>query len=467
MGVVDARAPLPHDLAAEQQLLGAILYRNEAWEAVSHLVQAEHFHQPLHGRIWALMREQIERGEPVSPITLAPYLKGDRAAEEIGGPAYLMDLMARNVTVTTAPHHARMIRDLWLRRQIVGACEDTRDDCDQHEPGRMGDQIAADAINRLNAIAAGCINERMQPMAAAVDGARLIYSGLAPKGPSTGLVDLDRYTKGLPPGRLIVAAGRPGMGKSALAGTLVENVARQGLGVAVVSLEMGRAELGTRAISRVCRRRGNRICYDWLTDGVQKEWATSLDVAETELNGLPILIDDTPGQTIDRIEAGIVSARAAFRRDFDAEIGLVVVDHIGLIRRDPKRNRVDELGYYTARLKEVSKRYDCCVLALCQLSRGVEGRDDKRPTMADLRASGEIEENADAILMLYRPGYYVSRNRPPDNASKDRVAEWEAESAAVANIAEIIVEKNRMGATGTVTAFVDIGCDYFTDAARR
>lgn len=465
----------PANLEAEQALLGAILVNNRAFDAVADLLEPEHFAQGVHGRIYAAARAMIERGDVANPVTLKHLFDQDGSLADVGGSAYLVQLATS--TVTTGAHtgdYGRTIHDCWLRRELIGQASETIERAygfDLEGSGRDILEQAESALYRLGDTRAGGAGPIHVARASfdhmgEVDAA--YKAGGKPMGLQTGLADLDRLIGGLQPQELIVLGGRPSMGKSLIAGRIGWNVARQGdgtNGVLIFSLEQATRLWVARWIASTTQISTDRQYVGQLD---HNEWDRFVG-ADQHLRALPLWIDEAAGLTIGQVRH---RARRLARRH---AVKLIVVDHLGLMRaskdaeREGKTARVSELS---RDLKNLAKELGIPVLALSQLSRGVEGRDDKRPNLSDLRDSGTIEQDADVVIFAYRHHYYLERAAPTrrqgeaEGSFLGREADHAAELERTRHALEMIVAKNRHGRVGTARLFYDGESCVVTDLHR-
>ena len=445
----------PSNMEAEQALLGALLVNNEAASLVSGFLRAEHFFLPVHGRIYDGVLRTIERGQIANPVTLKHYFERDEALAEAGGGAYLARLAGSAVTVINAEHYGRAVHDLALRRALVEIGEGVVNDAYDGPLDQPGaDQIEA-AEQRLFELAetgrvdAGA-EQLAAPLAGAVEAVERAYkrdSRLT--GAATGLVDLDRLLGGLHASDLVILAGRPSMGKTALATNIAYNAAARaddGARVAFFSLEMSAEQLATRLLAEQTDIPSDKLRRGEVRDG---DFVRIVKACRA-MEALPLYIDDSPALTIAGLRA---RARRLKRRH---GVSLVIVDYLQLMRPTASarlNNRVYEVSEITQGLKALAKDLDLPVLALSQLSRAVEQRDDKRPQLADLRESGSIEQDADVVMFVFREAYYLGRREPPEGSAEH--ADWQDKMATVRNLAEIIVAKQRHGPIGKVPLYFD------------
>ncbi len=458
----DTYRSAPHNIEAEQALLGAILVNNEACDRVSAFLKPEHFFDPLHARLYEAAAALIRAGRPASPVTLKTYFDNDEALSEIGGAPYLARLAASATTIINSEDYGRTIYDLATRRALIGIGEELVNDAYQS----LVDSNPKDNIERTeqalyDLAENGKYGQGFQnfgtALTEAVDMAAKAYErdgGLS--GISCGLKDIDDKMGGLQSSDLIVLAGRPAMGKTALATNLAFNVARaykskhnsdgtldveNGGVVAFFSLEMSSEQLATRIVSEQAGISSEKIRRGLINEA---EFHRLVQVSQ-ELQSLPLYIDDTGGITVAQLAA---RARRLKRRE---GVGLIVVDYLQLLAGSNKassQNRVQEVTEITTSLKALAKELNCPILALSQLSRQVESRDDKRPQLADLRESGSIEQDADVVLFIYREEYYLQKAQPRENTSE--FFEWQENMEKITGLAEVIIAKQRHGPTGTI-----------------
>ena len=457
-----ARRLPPQNVPAEKALLGAIFVNNRAFERVSEFLRPEHFAIEQHGRIYAAAGLLIERGQIADPVTLRRYFEQEQALAEIGGPAYLMELAESATTVINAGEYGRLIHDLHLKRELIDLGETMVNDAFSGEV----DETAAGQIEkseqRLYDLATTGEYERgfeafsrsLEKALDMADRAHKREGKLA--GATTGFRDIDMLLGGLHPSDLVILAGRPGMGKTALATNIAYNAAytysrskgAEGAVVGFFSLEMSSEQLAARILSEQTNISSDAMRKGQLTNEEFDRLAGAVPV----FNQLPIFIDDTPGLTVSALRT---RARRLKRQH---ALGMIVVDYLQLIsggagsRPD---NRVQEVSEITRGLKVLAKELNVPVLALSQLSRQVESRDDKKPQLADLRESGSIEQDADVVMFIFREEYYVNLRKPSQRDEEDsskfaeRHVKWEERMERVKNLAEIIVAKQRHGPIGT------------------
>jgi replicative DNA helicase len=472
-GDTQYRTP-PANLEAEQALLGAILVNNAAYHRVSEFLKPAHFAEGVHGRIFAAISKLMERGQLANPVTLKNLFDQDGALQEIGGAQYLARLAASVVTIINTEDYGRTIYDLHLRRQLITIGEDVVNEAFRHDLDRQAPQQIETAEKRLFDLAeTGQAEGGFRPFATAL-GEAIAQAEAAFKrsgrttGVATGFTDLDKLLGGLHPSDLIVLAGRPSMGKTALATNIGfyaarnykpsktpdgRTVAEDGAVVGFFSLEMSAEQLATRILAEESGVPSNNIRKGEVgSEDFQRFVEASQRLAEVRF-----FADDTPALSI----AGLrTRARRLLRQQ---GLGLIIVDYLQLIRGDESgsENRVQEISEITRGLKALAKELNVPVLALSQLSRAVEQREDKRPMLSDLRESGSIEQDADVVMFVFREEYYLSRSEPmrrpeeSDERFNMRYDDWKQRLEQVHATAEVLVSKQRHGPIGKVTLRFD------------
>jgi len=465
----------PVNEEAEQALLGAILTNNQAYHRVSEIVAPEHFASAVHGRIYAAAAKVIERGQMANPVTLKVYFDQDGALAEVGGAAYLARLAGASITIINVEDYARTVRDLFLRRQLITLGEDVVNEAYAADPDVSAlDQIEGTEQRLFNMATTGSGEGGFQPFDTALATAtRLAEAAFKRAGHVVGVAtrfdDIDAKLGGLHPSDLLILAGRPGMGKTALATNMAFNAAKayregkrpdgttyaeDGAVVAFFSLEMSAEQLATRILAEVSGVPSDRIRRG---DVKQEDFIRFVEASQA-LGSLPLYIDDTPALTISAVRTR--ARRLARQRG----LGLIVVDYLQLLRPSVAArvdNRVQEISDITRGLKAIAKELHVPVLALSQLSRAVEQREDKRPQLADLRESGSIEQDADVVMFIYREEYYLRREEPAQRAEEasdkfnERYQRWSDKLQSVADLAEVIVSKQRHGPIGKITLRFD------------
>ena len=485
----------PFNTDAEQALLGAILINNGAYARVAEFLLPEHFGNAVHGRIYAAIGKLVERGQIANPVTLKNLFDQDGALADIGGAQYLARLAGAAVTVINAEDYARHIHDLYLRRQLIVIGEDVVNDAFRQDlDDRAPDQIER-AEKKLFDLATsgqseGGFRAFSLALTNAIDMAESAFKkGGKTVGVATGFVDLDKKLGGLHPSDLVILAGRPSMGKTALATNIAFSavraykaapgpdgraVAEDGAVVGFFSLEMSAEQLAARILAEESGVSSDRI----RRGDVSREDFDRFLHASRHLQALKLFIDDTPALSVSALRT---RARRLMRQQ---GLGLIVVDYLQLLRPSVQvrslENRVQEISDITRGLKALAKELNVPVLALSQLSRAVEAREDKRPMLADLRESGSIEQDADVVMFIFREEYYLSRGQPlrrpdeTDDKYNDRYERWQNRYNEVYGTAEILIAKQRHGPIGTIRLHFEaettkfdnfIGPDYVPEGA--
>jgi replicative DNA helicase len=453
----------PHNLEAEQALLGAILTNNEALDRVSGFLEPIHYFDPLHAAIFETAAKLIQMGKQATPITLRTFFETAEPVGEITVPTYIARLAANATTIINAYDYGRTIYDLAVRRQLILIGEDLVNTAYDSPVDNPPKEQIEEAEQRLFEVAekgkyGKGFDTFSNALFAAIEMANNAYQrdgGLS--GIATGLKDLDAKMGGLQSSDLIILAGRPSMGKTALATNIAFNIAKahraepqpdgsmktiDGAVVGFFSLEMSSEQLATRILSEQAEIPSENIRRGKITEDEFRR----LKAVSGELNSLPLYIDQTGGITMAQLAA---RARKLKRQ---RNVGLIVVDYLQLITGSSKRNsdsRVQEVTEITTGLKALAKELQLPIIALSQLSRQVETREDKRPQLSDLRESGSIEQDADVVMFVFREEYYVQRAEPSVSKPED-YAKWQAEMERVHGVAEVIIGKQRHGPTGTV-----------------
>ena len=452
---------LPHSIEAEQQLLGAILTNNDLFERVAPILGPEHFYDPVHARIFETASARIAKNNLASPVTLKAFLEGDSGLAELGGPAYLVRLAGAAISSFAVRDYAVMIYDLAIRRELIAVGNDIAAKAARVDVDSEPKEQIIEAEQKLYALAEqGQTEQGFQSFLTAVTDAVKVANaayqregGLA--GVSTGLVDMDKKLGGLHRSDLLILAGRPSMGKTSLATNVAFNIARaykkgitasgeegaiDGGVVGFFSLEMSAEQLATRILSEVAQIPSNQIRRG---DFTESEFRRIVDAAK-ELEAAPLCIDDTPALPISQLAAR--ARRLKRTHGLDA----LFIDYLQLVRGTGRsENRVNEISEITMGLKAIAKELDIPVIALSQLSRQVENREDKRPQLSDLRESGSIEQDADVVMFVFREEYYKEREKPGDH-ELDKMGIWQEEMERLHGKAEVVIGKQRHGPIGTV-----------------
>ena len=451
----------PHNIEAEQALLGALLINNHVYDRVANILNETHFFDPVHGKIFEVAASRIKNNSLASPVTLKAFLEDDPGLAELGGNAYLVRLAGASVSVFASKDYAELIRELATRRSLIDIGNEISGKAGTIDIENDPKEQIINAEQKLYELAetgqkGSGFKSFLKAIKEAVDVANSAYQregGMV--GPSTGFNDLDKKLGGLHQSDLLILAGRPSMGKTALATNIAFNIAKKyskgtlqdgsegaidGGVVGFYSLEMSAEQLAARILSEVSEVPSDQIRRGDMTE---KEFRRFVEAAKS-LEACPLFIDDTPALPITQLAA---RARRLKRTN---GLDVLIVDYLQLVRpASSKDSRVNEVSEITQGLKAIAKELDIPVIALSQLSRQVENRDDKRPQLSDLRESGSIEQDADVVMFVYRGEYYKEREKPNDHEI-EKMAAWQAEMEELHGKAEIIIGKQRHGPIGTI-----------------
>lgn len=465
----------PSAMEAEQALLGAILVNNDAMHHIGSLIRPEHFYAPVHQRIFAAVQGFFDKGLIASPITLKHHFDQDEGLKELGGGQYLARLAAAAGVVINVQDYSNLICDLAHKRSLISIGEDVVNIAYKSDLDLPATQQIEQAEQKLFHLASegsaeGSFKQIKYSMIEAIERVEHAYrNNDRILGVPTKLADLDKLLGGLHKSDLIILAGRPSMGKTALATTIAHYAAEyfhqewqkdqsaKQQSVGFFSLEMSSEQLASRLLSGATNLNSGKLRKGDLT---ADEFAV-LVKESNQLSQLPFHIDDTPALTIAALRA------RARRLKRVHNMGLLVVDYLQLVRGstpNPQGNRVQEVSEITQGLKAIAKELDIPVLALSQLSRAVEQRDDKRPQLSDLRESGSIEQDSDVVMFVFREEYYHMRKEPRRDTPEHTA--WQAEGEKIFGLAEIIVAKHRNGPIGNVSLSFQSNTTKFSDLAR-
>lgn len=468
----------PTNLHAEQALLGAIMANAKAYHAVADFLRAEHFADPVHQAIYTAMVRLIGSGGVPDGVMLARHFADSPVLDPVGGTAYIAQLLSSMVGILNAKEYARAIADDWIRREMIAAGEALVNGAFDRSV-EVGD-LVSETMRAVDSVSStGAARAPMVSMNAAMDEAiaraERAAKGLGRGGTLTGFPSLDRAYNGMLPGTLHILAARPGMGKSALGWQVAihaglacrDKIGGMQGGVFVQSLEMGAGELGERALAAF-----GGIPAELLQRGEHQFHRHALSMAREDLKDLPLEIDETAALNMAQIA---LRAREVHRKY--GGLALILVDHLHIIAHDADSARrgngpTQAVGEISRGLKKLSKDLRCPVLALAQLNRGVEQREDKRPTLSDLRQSGDIEQDADSVVFLYRPEYYLPKDAPEQKAGEPlaawqaRVRDYDEQKARLAGKAEAIFEKIRGGRPQIARLRWEAETTHFADPQR-
>lgn len=456
---IQSEETMPHSIEAEQQLLGAILTNNDVYDRIASIIGARHFYEPVHARIFEIAAARIAKNNLASPVTLKAFMEDDEGLQELGGAAYLVRLAGAAVSAFAVRDYAQMIYDLAVRRDLIGLGRDISAKAARVDVASEPREQIVEAEQKLYKLAEqgqteGGFQSFLKAVTDAVNVANAAYQregGLA--GLSTGLIDMDKKLGGLHPSDLLILAGRPSMGKTSLATNIAFNVAKaykrgirpdgsegaiDGGVVGFFSLEMSAEQLAGRILAEASEISSHKIRQGDMTE---EEFRRFVDAAKA-LEACPLYIDDTPSIPISQLAA------RARRLKRTHGLDLLIIDYLQLARGTAE-NRVQEIAEISMGLKAIAKELNIPVVALSQLSRQVESREDKRPQLSDLRESGSIEQDADVVMFVFREEYYKEREKPGDH-ELDKMAEWQEAMSRLHAKAEVIIGKQRHGPIGTV-----------------
>ena len=457
---------IPKNIEAEQTILGSILANNELYDEITDQIDGGYFFDPVHQKIYKIISNLISKGLLANPITIKNFFNSNEELVEIGGIDYLLKLTKVSTTKNQIKYYSQLLSDLYIRRQLINISEETLEESKNKELEITGTNILENTERKLFEVAEkGNFQKSFvtfkDALKETIDMATAAYKndqGIV--GVPSGLTDLDDRLGGLHKQDLIIVAGRPSMGKTALA-TNIAFYAAQNIqaknkhsSVAFFSLEMSSEQLSTRILSEQSRIKSNDIRRGKIN---QEDFEKFIE-ASKNLENLPLHIDDTPA-----ISIAAVSNRAR-RLKRKQGLDLIVIDYIQLMKSSGYKNegRVIEIAQITQGLKALAKELDVPVLALSQLSRQVEQRDDKKPQLSDLRESGSIEQDADVVMFVFREQYYLEKQEPKLGTAEH--VEWQEKMNQVHNQAEIIIGKQRHGPTGLIKLEFESAFTKFKDA---
>ena len=461
---------MPCNIEAEQAVIGSILVSNDIYDEVSTLIDSKKFYDPIHMKIYETIEKLIAKGLLANPITLKNHFENNENLKELGGQEYLIKITKFSTSVKQAIDYANIVQEMHVRRELIKISESLLNQASNNtENTTSGEEIIQTAEKSLFDLAErGHFNRSFlkfeNALQQTIEMAKSAYKneeGIV--GIPTGLTDLDSRLGGLHKQDLIIIAGRPSMGKTALATNIAfhaaKNIEKKGSKstVAFFSLEMSSEQLSTRILSEQSRIRSNDIRRGKVSE---KEFEQFIETSKNIFN-LPLYIDETPAITISAVSNRARRIKRLFGLD------LIVIDYIQLMRSGSNRydGRVQEISEITQGLKALAKELDVPVLALSQLSRSVEQRDNKKPQLSDLRESGSIEQDADVVMFVYREAYYLE-NKEPTLGSIEH-AEWQQKMNEISSLAEIMIGKQRHGPTGNVKVEFEAMYTKFKDLENK
>ena len=468
--IENSEKQLPCNIEAEQAVIASILVSNDIYDEVSSILDSQKFFDPIHVKLYETIETLISKGLLANPITLKNYFENNEGLKELGGQEYLIKITKFSTSIKQAIDYANIVQEMHVRRELIKISQSVLDEVSTNsDVGTSGETIIQNTEKSLFDLAErGHFNQSFMKFDSAlkqtIDMAKSAYQseeGLV--GVPTGLTDLDSRLGGLHKQDLVIIAGRPSMGKTALATNIAfhaaKNIEKKGSKstVAFFSLEMSSEQLSTRILSEQSRIRSNDIRRGKVSE---KEFEQFIETSKN-ISELPLYIDETPAITI----AAISNRSRRIKRLFGLE--LIVVDYIQLMKSSGKKeyNRVQEISEITQGLKALAKELNVPVLALSQLSRAVEHRDDKKPQLADLRESGSIEQDADIVMFVFRESYYL-QNKEPTVGSIEH-AEWQTKMNEISHLADIMISKQRHGPTGNVKVEFEAMYTKFKDLVSK
>jgi len=461
---------MPCNIEAEQAVIGSILVSNDIFDEISPILDSQKFFDPIHIKIFQTIENLINKGLLANPITLKNHFENNEGLKELGGQEYLIKITKFSTSIKQTIDYAKIVQEMHVRRELIKISESVSYEASNNsDVSSSGEEIIQNAEKSLFDLAErGHFSQSFMKFENAlkqtIDMAKSAYQndeGIV--GVPTGLTDLDSRLGGMHKQDLIIIAGRPSMGKTALATNIAfhaaKNIEAKGTRstVAFFSLEMSSEQLSTRILSEQSRIRSNDIRRGKVSE---KEFEQFIETSKNIFE-LPLYIDETPAITI----AAISNRSRRIKRLFGLE--LIIVDYIQLMKSIGKKeyNRVQEISEITQGLKALAKELNVPVLALSQLSRAVEQRDDKKPQLADLRESGSIEQDADVVMFVYREAYYLERKEPTLGSVEH--AEWQQKMNEISSLAEIIIGKQRHGPTGNVKVEFEAMYTKFKDLENK
>jgi replicative DNA helicase len=441
-----------HNIDGEAVILGGIMVKNQAADVIADILAPEDFYEPAHGAIFAAIMECVALGKPASPVSLRPMFANDPRLNELGGAAYLAQLTgSAALLLIDLKSQAEDIADLAARRRLIETLDETRGRVSRSDIGLVQlvdetDAALVAAVERRDTSPQPTIGEAI---GSALDRIVDIQANDGRVGVACGISNIDRLLGGFDTGQVIVLAGRPGMGKTAVACSIAKGVAQDGHGVLDVSLEMKADELGQRVLCDMAYTGQHGIPFDRIVNAtVNQAELRHLYRVKADADALPLRILDAGSVTLPRLALSV----RRHKRKFAAQgkvLKLVVIDYLQLLVASKNaKSAYEQVSEISKGLKALAKDADVCILALAQLNRGVEQREDKRPNLSDLRDSGQIEQDADAVMFLYREEYYLAHKKPRKEAD---MPVWHDSMNQVRDRIEFILAKRRNGRTGHST----------------
>lgn len=460
---------MPKSIEAEQALIGAVLINNDAWRACVGLVEVSDFAEPVHAALWRVIDGLCQRGVVTNPVTVGPYI-ADIDFGGVNARQYVARLTSEATSVINAPDYARMVRDLAVRRKLIGAAQTLLETAYDAGPEATAETLISDALSSIDelrppSLRLGKTRSMVGDLVAeAIETAELLSTGeRIGEGITTGLPALDDAIGGFHPGELVIVSGRPGMGKSTLATSLALSCSKLGHArggrALFISRELSKSAIASRLASDAAFDAGARIAHSDIRKGrLGLGDIDALRRAETVVSQSRLIVEYAAGATLREIESIIQTENKRLARSGE-KLDVVFVDQLKQVKASDryKGQRVYEIGEITWGLREMARRHRFCCVLMCQVNRALEGRDvkNKRPSLGELRESGDIENDADVVMFVYREAYYLKRQIEA-GGDREKIADARDIFERIKNEMEVIVSKNRHGDTQTVKAFCDI-----------
>lgn len=455
-------------IEVEQAVLGWALLNNDSLSRMSGLL-SEHFCDPVHGEIWDIIQTEYQAGRTVSPVSLRPLLASHEGLSALGGVNYLVRLAGAATSAVAIPEYVQILKSLWARRDAIAALDDARELLSNPSLGSSEDILAELEERLIRNREVGQIRPISVSLSTAVTESTVqmmeTYQNGGEDGIKTGVEPLDRVLGDLLPGEVLTLGARPSMGKSAVAWHMAQNIAKSGHGVAFVTLEMPEASVVQRHVSARIHETGGKLPYSRMrrpADMTEDEARMLVTRAKQAADAnLPIEIMSRAGASLERLWADIRAVGKKFKPD--APLKVIVLDHMGLVRVPKARSIFEETSKVSGAIKALALDMGVVVISLCQLNRKVEERalTSRRPSLADLRMSGDIEQDSDSVVFLYRHAYYLERElKSLDGASPEDRFQLETDLERCRHDIEFIVDKNRAGPLRTITHYIDLPHNY-------
>ncbi|MDP2358665.1 MAG: DnaB-like helicase C-terminal domain-containing protein [Beijerinckiaceae bacterium] len=455
----------PNNLEAEQALIGCVLMNNDVYSIVSPLVNAEAFYEQIHAKIWDVIAGLVGQKKVASPVTLQAYLTDIDLGPDMTVTRYLARLAGASTSPLAASSFASIIADLATRRKMIEAGHNLIAQAAQPHPGVQASHIAGEAISALTAATEATSKQTRRALGESAQGVldrakRIINKEETVRTVTTGIQDLNWSTGGYRPGELWLVSGRPGMGKSGMVVASSRAAAASGAGVIVFELELPEEQITARFLAEAAYIPRRPITFGQIMRAdLDDDEIWLVEDAQKRLDKIPLVLDVAPSLTVEDIAARVRSEKAKMAK-LGVTLSVIFIDQLDFVKSSGayRGQRVHEVGEVSRGLKTLAKAEDVCIVLFCQLNRGVESRDDKRPSLADLRDSGNLEQDADVVAFLYRESYYLERT----TAYREGETEAKEKAEQVKNKLEFILGKNRTGSTKTIEMFVDIGCSVIS-----